>query len=151
MMMLCYDAKIKQQVRRTFFSISTECTEAAAPAPLLIPSSGALYRPRPESSCHSPESETSVLVRVKDSTMGSSRCKCSMVLLRSCSLSFPFSTWDGKRTLFSQKKNITSTENGNRIFLLNTQVPTTDLQPTSLNGQALLDLAQDLTCSLNWG
>ena len=28
-------------------------------------------------------------------------------------------------------------------------VHTTDLQPTSLNGQALLDLAQDLLWSLN--
>lgn len=54
-----------------------------------------------------------------------------------------------QETDFILTKNVTSTENGNRIFLLNTQVPTTDLQPTSLNEQALLDLAQDLMCSLN--
>lgn len=66
-----------------------------------------------------------------------------MVLLCSCSLSFPFSTWERARTRRSTKLQKGS-------FLLNRQVPTTDLQPTSLKGQALLDLAQDRACSLNW-
>lgn len=83
--------------RLAFFSKSTECTEAAAPAPTLTPSSGALYRPRPESSCHSPGPGVSACVRVIDSTMGSSRRKCSMVLLCSWSLSFPFSICQTKK------------------------------------------------------
>lgn len=85
--------------RLTFFSKSTECTEAAAPAPILTPSSGALYRPRPESSCNSPGPEESARVRPMDSTMVSSRRKCSMVLPCSWSLSFPFSIWETKQEI----------------------------------------------------
>lgn len=79
----------------TFLSKSADRVEAAAPAPIVTPSSGALYRPRPESSCHSPGPDASALVRATDRTMGSSRRKWSMVLLCSWSLSFPFSNCKG--------------------------------------------------------
>lgn len=101
---ICLDPRLKLRhsssklsliyVSLTFFSKSTECTEAAAPAPILTPSSGALYRPRPESSCHSLELEASACVRDIDSTMFRSRRRCSMVLPCSWSLSFPFSIWE---------------------------------------------------------
>ncbi|KAG7223854.1 hypothetical protein INR49_015344 [Caranx melampygus] len=48
---------------------STDCAEAAAPAPKASPSSGALYRLRPESSCHSPGPGGSVRARAIDRTM----------------------------------------------------------------------------------
>lgn len=39
--------------------------------------------------------------------MGSSRCRCSTVLLCSCSLSFPFSTWERKTDLTLNKTSKT--------------------------------------------
>ena len=84
----------------TFLSKSTEvavATAAVARASRETPSSGARYR-QSESSCHSTMgAEPSLDPRASASTTGSSRRRCSLVLVCSWCWCLLFSNWEGNK------------------------------------------------------